>query len=192
MFSPSPDSAIPKQFLEALAEDPAFKPSPLEEEVVGLFNQLRNPLLRHVRSLGLLTPDGEEVVQEVFLALFQHLQQGKSRANLKGWLFRVGHNLGLKRRMRGSQRARVQCAAEAAENQADPALNPEEQMASTQRQQRLMAAVGTLSETDRCCLYLRAEGLRYREIAETLGISLGGVSLSLSRSLAQLGKADES
>jgi RNA polymerase sigma-70 factor (ECF subfamily) len=33
---------------------------------------------------------------------------------------------------------------------------------------------------------LRAEGLKYREIAQVLGISLGGVSLSLSRSLARL------
>jgi RNA polymerase sigma-70 factor (ECF subfamily) len=46
--------------------------------------------------------------------------------------------------------------------------------------------VESFPEIDRCCLYLRAEGLRYREIAEVLNISLGGVSLALGRSLARL------
>jgi RNA polymerase sigma-70 factor (ECF subfamily) len=39
-------------------------------------------------------------------------------------------------------------------------------------------------------LHLRAEGLRYREIAEILEMSLGAVSISLSRSLARLERAD--
>jgi RNA polymerase sigma-70 factor, ECF subfamily len=37
---------------------------------------------------------------------------------------------------------------------------------------------------------LRAEGLRYREIAQILGISLGSVSTFLTRSLAKLFRAD--
>ena len=40
-------------------------------------------------------------------------------------------------------------------------------------------------------LLLRAEGLRYREIAQTLAISLGAVSMSLARSLARIARAAE-
>jgi len=47
-----------------------------------------------------------------------------------------------------------------------------------------------LQEQDRCCLHLRAEGLRYREIGRVLGMSVGAVSLSLQRSLARLSRAD--
>jgi len=47
-----------------------------------------------------------------------------------------------------------------------------------------------LSEEDRNCLFLRAEGLRYREIAYVLGISLGAVSMSLTRSLTRIERAD--
>ena len=46
-----------------------------------------------------------------------------------------------------------------------------------------------LPERDRRCLQLRAEGLKYREIARILGISLGAVSISLSRSLARMTSA---
>src|ERR1700677_2935413 len=72
------------------------KLSPLEEEVVNLFDQYRDRLLRYALSFGLPIQDAEEVVQEVFLALFQHLQRGKARQNLPGWIFRVTHNLALK------------------------------------------------------------------------------------------------
>jgi RNA polymerase sigma-70 factor (ECF subfamily) len=58
------------------------------------------------------------------------------------------------------------------------------------RRERLLAVVEALPEVDRRCIYLRAEGLRYREIVEVLGISLGAVALSLERSLARLRRAD--
>jgi RNA polymerase sigma-70 factor (ECF subfamily) len=151
-----------------------------------MFEELRDPLLRYILSLGLRIHDGEEIVQEVFLALFQHLQAGKPRTNLKGWVFRVGHNLSLKQRARGDRRERVHSPAEAAENQLHPQLNPEEQFVESQQRKQLLAEVESFPEVDRCCLYLRAEGLRYREIAEVLSISLGGVSLALGRSLARL------
>jgi RNA polymerase sigma-70 factor (ECF subfamily) len=53
-----------------------------------------------------------------------------------------------------------------------------------------MAVLHALPEQDQACLYLRAEGLRYREIADVLDISLGSVSISLTRSLARLHRAD--
>jgi RNA polymerase sigma-70 factor (ECF subfamily) len=170
--------------LPAVAE-PASAAPRLEEEVVGLFDQLRNRMLRYLLSLGLTAHDGEEVVQEVFLALFQHLQQGKGRENLRGWVFRVAHNLALKQRTLKRRES-----PEIAET-ADPALNPEEQVASNQRQARLWKVLRALPEQDQYCLHLRAEGLRYREIAEVLGISLGAVSNSLGRSLGRLARADE-
>jgi RNA polymerase sigma-70 factor (ECF subfamily) len=80
----------------------------------------------------------------------------------------------------------VHCSEAAADNQLHPQLNPEEQFAESQQRKKLLEEVESFSEVDRCCLYLRAEGLRYREIAEVLSISLGGVSLALGRSLARL------
>jgi RNA polymerase sigma-70 factor (ECF subfamily) len=169
------------------------KPSPLEQEVVDLFDRLRVPLLRYTFGFGLPVQDAEEIVQEVFLALFQHLQRGKSRENLPGWVFRVAHNLALKRRAALSSAGNLSNAGQAQEPDvlADPAPNPEDQLASSQTQQRLLAVFRVLPEQDRRCLTLRAEGLRYREIGQVLGISLGAVAQSLSRSLARLAHAGE-
>jgi len=166
-------------------------PAPLEYEIVDLFTQYRNPLLRYVSALGLPVDDGEEVVQEVFLALFQHLRQGKPRTNLKGWVFRVGHNLALKQRMRNGRREKLHDSDAAASDSLAPGLNPEEHLAGVRRREKLLTVVETLPETERCCLYLRAEGLRYRQIAEVLDISLGGVSEMLGRTLARLSRVEE-
>jgi RNA polymerase sigma-70 factor (ECF subfamily) len=160
--------------------------SEIEREVIDLFDQFRDPLLRYVLSFGLSMHDAEEVVQDVFLALFRHLQLGKSRSNLRGWIFRVAHNLALKQRIENKKvRGRTEDGELIAERQYDPSPNPEEHLASVERRCRLLAVVDALPVGDQGCLRLRAEGLRYREIASVLGMSLGAVSVSLTRSLAR-------
>ena len=163
-----------------------------EVEVVELFEELRERLLRYLLVLGLSVHDGEEIIQESFLLLFQHLQRGKPRQNLRGWVFRVARNLALKQRYSNqqSQRRIVELDQASLAQHADGNPNPEEQLHNRLRQKRLLAVVRALPEQDQSCLVMRAEGLRYREIAEAMGISLGSVAASLARSLAKLGRAD--
>lgn len=168
------------------------RPTELEEEVIRLYDDFRGRLLRYALSFGLSLHDGEEIIQEVFLSLHCHLQRGRSRENLGGWLFRVVHNLSLKHRLAARKmQETVHANSNLADRQFDPAPNPEEQLAATQRHHRLRAVLLALPEKDQCCLHLRAEGLRYREIANVMGMSLGAVSVSLTRSLARLERADE-
>ena len=187
--------AVP--FLGRLAreEGNSSQVTELEVEIVGLFDQMRGRVLRYALSFGLQIPDAEEVLQDVFLALYQHLSKGKSRDGLYGWLFRVTHNLSLKRRATVSRRTADHAITPDLEREsirvAVPDPNPEDQFAYRQRQDRLRSVVDALPENDRECLYLRAEGLRYREIADVLGVSVGSVANSLARSLARLSAADE-
>ncbi|MGO9256120.1 MAG: RNA polymerase sigma factor [Bryobacteraceae bacterium] len=191
MSSPFTGSAVLPVLRAASAADPGTRRARLEEEVVALFDELRDPLLRYLSSFGLALPDGEEVLQEIFLSLFQHLDRGKSRDNLRGWLFRVAHNLALKRRYRARRDWEARAHAGAENLAIDPGPSPEDRMANRQTRERLLAVVDALPEQDRRCLFLRAEGLRYREIAEILDMSLGAVSLSLSRSLGRIARSAE-
>ncbi len=188
MSGESSESALRLELAEASKAG-----SSVVSEVVGLFDQLRDRLLRYVLSLGLPAQDGEEIIQEVFLLLFRHLQSGKSRSNLRGWVFRVTHTLVLKKRsqerLNGHNLGDVMAVSEAWLR--DPSPNPEEQLVSSQKRQRLLGALTALPEQDQRCLSLRAEGLTYREIAGVLDISLGAVALSLSKSLARLARAAE-
>lgn len=189
-MSGAEDSSIRAAVLTTVLAERPSKPSALEEKVTELFDQLRNPMLRYMLSVGLSPQDGEEVIQDVFLSLFQHLRQGKPGHNLRGWVFRVAHNLALKRRCAPAQALLPLADDDAANAQLAPDPDPEEALAAKQRREYLLAVVRALPEQDRCCLHLRAEGLRYREIAAVLGMSLGAVSVSLVRSLARLSRAD--
>ena len=167
-------------------------PADVETAVIELFDECGQPLHRYVGSFGIGAPETEDVVQDVFLSLFRHLQQGKSRANLKGWVFTVAHNLALKRRaLTKRRRDRIDGDLTQAGEPADPATNPEQELVRTERQQRLLNVLRALPNQDRRCLFLRAEGLRYRQIAEVMGISLGTVANSLARSIAKMANADE-
>ncbi|HEY0163475.1 MAG TPA: RNA polymerase sigma factor [Edaphobacter sp.] len=160
----------------------------LEEEVLSFYDLFQTRLLRYAVSLGLKTQDAEDIIQEVFLALFRHLQLGRSRENLRGWIFRVTHNLALKRRIRYR---REDLADEGGHDLLASSLtNPEEELLFSERQTRLRRAFSALPEADRLCLQLRAEGLKYREIADVLGISLGSVANSLGRSMSRLRRSD--
>ncbi len=163
----------------------------IEQQVMSLFEQYRDPLLRYSLSFGVPLPDAEEIVQEVFLALFRHLRLGRSREHLPGWIFRVAHNLTLKRR-HANRRLPIATMeqAEIAALRPDPKPNPEDACSEAQRQRRLRAVVQAMPALDRCCLRMRAAGLRYREIAVALEISLGSVSISIARSLGKLLRAD--
>lgn len=166
------------------------RPTQLEEEVVNLFDELRNPLFRYILSFGLPVHDCEDIIQEVFLALFRHLQLRRSQQNLRGWVFRVAHNLSLKRRGVNQKSQERHDDSVCVEEQLASTLSVEEQLVFSERQNRLQAVFNSLPQEDRCCLQLRAEGLSYRDIAEILGVSLGSVAAYLTRSLDRLARAD--
>jgi len=167
-------------------------PSRTEGRVIQLFDELRLPLLRYLLSLGLKPTEGEEVVQEVFLSLFRHVQQKKPEEHLKAWTFRVARNLAF--RHHRSQRTKPEdlfgLVPLPHEDPVDPRPNPEESVLDGNRHDRLTAALASFPDQVRQTLHLRSEGLRYREIARVLGISLGSVSILLTRSLERLEQAD--
>ena len=161
-----------------------------ETVVLSLFDECGPSLRRYIRSFG-LTPAAEDLLQEVFLALFRHLDQGRPEMNLKGWLFQVAHNLSLKHRLQAQRRARTEDSWDAGllDTVADRGANPEELLMDVARHRALAGIVDALPERERRCLFLRAEGLTYREIGRALGISIGSVANSLVRAFARLSSA---
>jgi RNA polymerase sigma-70 factor, ECF subfamily len=161
----------------------------LDREVVELFDELRDRMLRYVLGFGLTMPRCEEIVQEAFLALFLHLRKGRSRRNLRSWLFRVAHNLALKSVQ--TDRREVRHLAECRHAAFGSVTNPEDEFSRNQTHRRLQSVYQALPERSQRCLSLRSEGFTYREIAEILDISLGAVAIALARSLARMAEAEK-
>jgi RNA polymerase sigma-70 factor, ECF subfamily len=188
------DKTIPDLAAASVSSTGEAQPTLLEEEVVALFDQMQDRLLRYLLSTGVPVQDGEEIVQEVFLALFRHLQRGKSRRNLRAWVFQVAHNLSVKyyvAKLRNRKHRVEPGVVQDADSFVDRTPNPEDQLMRNQSHARLQSVLRALPEQDRRCLSLRAEGLTYREIGQILDMSLGAVALSLGRSLARFARAEE-
>ncbi len=163
----------------------------IQSNVLTLFDGCAPRLLHYVASFGLSAEETEDVVQDTFVALFRHLSLGRDRTNLSGWLFQVAHNLALKRRERLLKQLRSAGSNETATQWCvDPAPDPEERLMRRERGERLRAVFSALPERERRCLFLRAEGLTYRDIAQALSVSLGSVSKAVSRALTRLMNAD--
>jgi RNA polymerase sigma-70 factor (ECF subfamily) len=158
----------------------------LQVQVTQLFEESREDLYRYLLTLGLTPPRAQEAVQEVFLRLYAALKKGEDIQNPRGWVFRVAHNWGLKVRARYAAEDPIGPDLEL--RLASPAQNPEHELLERERMERFHRAVGGLSEQQKRCLLLRMEGLRYPEIAATLGISASAVGEFLRRAVARLRK----
>ncbi len=125
--------------------------------------------------------DAEEIAQETFLRLFEHLREKKREDNLHGWAFRVAHNLAINRfKDQGRFRTRSQEEwAGLSDSLTDRAPNPEESLMRREKIARFNQALASLSDRQLRCVYLRTEGFRYREIAENLGVTMATVAESL-------------
>ena len=108
-------------------------------------------------------------------------------------IFRVAHNLAMKQfRSTGSKIDRASVPIDELQTEfVSPAATPEQAVQQAHAEQRIQAVIQALPDQDRRCLFLRAEGLRYREIAEALGISLGSVANSLERAIGKLSRVRE-
>ncbi len=135
--------------------------------------------------------EAEEVTQEAFLRLCQCLQSGQTITHVRPWIFRVAHNLAIDRTSNRKFIVPVESSswAELCELRTDPSPNPEQTILMKERSQRLRLALKGFSETQRNCLVLRAEGFRYEQIAEILGITVANVAQSLRRGIRKLMEA---
>lgn len=155
--------------------------------VLEHFDREQMPLLRYLSFLGVDLETGREIVQESFLKLHEHLLAGGDRSHLRAWLYRVAHNLA-----RNSQTAFSSKKTDHLDDMVlavDPAAkeaSAEEQLLAKEQAARLGAAINQLSTTQRECLALRAQGMKYREIAEVLKVSVSTVGENVQRALERL------
>jgi RNA polymerase sigma-70 factor, ECF subfamily len=160
----------------------------LEEKINQLFTGLRTPIYRYLVEAFGNPAEAEEITQEAFLRLYRAWRRGEEIVNARAWLFRTAHNLALDRLKSGkfTQTLEAEAWQRLAETRADGRLNPEQHALARERLARVQQALALLSPQEKQCLHLRAEGFRYREIGEILGLSQWTVVEFLRRALRKL------
>jgi RNA polymerase sigma-70 factor (ECF subfamily) len=159
----------------------------LQEETERLFIEARDDVYRYLLTLGLHPPQAQDATQEVFLRLYVALKKGEAIQNTRAWVFRVAHNLGLN--LRARQECGVPFEPELECCLPAPGKDPEQALLERERMARLRNAIAGLSVQQKSCLFLRAEGLRYQEIAQVIGVGTSTVGEFLRRAITRLRRA---
>ncbi len=113
----------------------------------------------------------DELVQDTFVRAFNSLDGFRGDSSFRTWLFTIERRLLLDRR-RADKRRRDR--SEIKEDDAATEYDALDSVVADEMQERLQAAVGRLSPTQREVFTLRvAEGLSYKEIADAVGTTEG-------------------
>jgi RNA polymerase sigma-70 factor (ECF subfamily) len=141
--------------------------------------------------------DAEEVVQQTFLSVIEHLEGFREEAAFSTWLMRIATNHALALLRKRSRTVTVPMGENRSEEGYDDLPHPDfiaqwretpDQIASRREtRQLLMEALDTLNEKYRLVFLLRdVEGLSTEETAEALGITVSNVKVRLLRARLML------
>jgi RNA polymerase sigma-70 factor (ECF subfamily) len=158
-----------------------------QNETIRAYETSREDVYHYLLTLGLDAGQAQETTQDVFLRLFQAMRAGETVRDPRAWAFRVAHNLGINSRKKGKRMEALDDVVSM--RLPDRRPGPEARVLQLERAQKLREAVAALSPQQRQCLHLRAEGLRYQEIAETIGVGVSTVGEFLSRAIHRIRKA---
>ncbi len=164
--------------------------SNMQKKTIELqYDELRSFLRRYLSCVGLEPQEAEDIIQETFLKLLEGLAGEMKVKNLRGWTFRVAHNLTVNLHKEATKllSAEAEEVAQFLKSRIDARLNPEEVVLRKEKVARLVSGVSRLNPQQRQALYLRSEGLRHREIAVLLGVNRQRVGKVIQEALMHLG-----
>lgn len=131
-----------------------------------------------VRDAGL----AEDVTQEVFLKLYQHIGSLRDEEHVRPWLLRVASNTALNAiRSRGRAGAREEEFATAATVGGSGPVGIEADYERRTEIEEARRALAQVKEPMRSCLLLKQQGLSYKEIAQTLNVNEANVGSLIAR-----------
>lgn len=128
----------------------------------------------------------QDLLQEIWLAVWQALPRFRGDCSERTFVFRIAHNRAVSHVLHWQRRRTEPLGEDLA--LASPALDPERLLSDQERRIRLQTAVCALPMGLRQVVVLTLEGLTNREAAEVIGISENNVAVRLTRARVALAR----
>ncbi len=170
-----------RTFVDAMSEQTAAAAT---KEKIGFddaFTLHHRTVFRTARAV--LRGDGalaEDVTQEVFLRLYNNIDQIKDGEMLRAWLIRVALNVA-RNTVRGNVRANTREDNYVKESSDTTEFTAEKDYEQREQTKEIQRALGKIKEPLRSCLILKQQGLSYREIAESLALNEASIGTFVAR-----------
>lgn len=141
---------------------------------------VKNKLFRFAFRLLGSSEEAKDVVQEVFIRVWNGRDQMSSIDNMEAWCMRITRNLSLDK-IRARQRKATDPIEENFDVQND-SRTPYEATENSENMQRISQLIASLPEKQRQVMHLRdIEGYSYNEICEILELDMNQVKVNLFR-----------
>jgi RNA polymerase sigma-70 factor (ECF subfamily) len=159
-----------------------------EEAARLLVERWQTPVFAfHLRMVG-SREDAQDLGQETFIRLFRHADRYRQSGQFRSWFFKIAGNLARSHLRRRRVLSWVPFSP-GQHDTASPDKGPNSRVEETETQVAVRRALAQLPERQRRAIVLRSyQGLSYREISLTMGVSVPAVESLLQRGMAALGK----
>jgi RNA polymerase sigma-70 factor (ECF subfamily) len=161
------------------------------DSIEGLYRRFRAPVTSYFRRRIPGEGEAEELTQEVFVRLTRH-RESLSFHNIEGFVFTIAANLLRDRSRRNASRGGDSVSVEqdlvhCHDRNLVDVLEPERVAMGRQDLQRAVTALNELAERTQDVFVLqRIEGMKNKEIARELGISVSAVEKHMAKALTHI------
>lgn len=150
-----------------------------------LLSQYSRPLYSHIRNIVLNHDDADDVLQNTFIKVFSNLKNFKGDSKLFSWMYRIATNEALtfisqKAKKGGTTSAEIQ-------DKAIQNLEADSYFEGDALQVKLQKAIAELPDKQQLVLKMKYfEELKYEEISEILGTSVGALKASYHHAVKKI------
>jgi RNA polymerase sigma-70 factor, ECF subfamily len=174
-----------------------FARSGSEKAYRELLDRYQRPVFSLVYRMVRDRELSEDLAQETFVKVFNHLESYNPKYKFSSWIFKIASNLAIDTLRKkglhtvsldGSRNARTSEEVESSRiSVASSDESPEELLEAKELGEEIEAAIGQLRVEYRTAIVLRhVEGRPYEEIAEIMEVPLGTVKTYIHRARSEL------
>lgn len=150
-----------------------------------LVSQYSKPLYSHIRNIVLDHEDADDVLQNTFIKVFQNLKNFKGESKLFSWIYRIATNEAITFISTKAKKANV--TNEEIQQKALQNLQADEYFEGDDMQLKLQQAIAQLPEKQQLVFKMKYfEDLKYEEISEILGTSVGALKASYHHAVKKI------
>lgn len=169
-----------KEFIKKL-----LNPKTQNEAFQQLLQDYQKPLYNHIRNIVLNHDDTDDVLQNTFIKVFQHLKNFKGESKLFSWMYRIATNEALTFL---NQKAKTNgISSETLQNKTIDNLKADVFFDGNEIQIKLQKAIAFLPEKQQLVFKMKYfQELKYEEISEILGTSVGALKTSYHHAVKKI------
>ena len=162
-----------------------LNPKTQNEAFQKLLLTYQKPLYNHIRNIVLNHDDANDILQNTFIKVFKNLKNFKGDSKLFSWMYRIATNEALTFLNQKAKKGGV--TSESIQNKVIDNLQADVFFDGDEIQLKLQKAIAKLPEKQQLVFKMKYfEELKYEEISEILGTSVGALKASYHHAVKKI------